>query len=139
MNFFKSQRLRNSTLNLIKKYLGIIIQMFIDKALHEKAKRMANEIYAKPSAFKSGFIVKTYKNFGGRFREGDRKLATWFKEGWKDVGHQEYPVYRPTKRINKDTPLTVKEIDPQNLKKQIALKQKIKGRKNLPPFKRKTI
>ena len=30
--------------------------------------------------------------------------------------------------------LTPDEIDPTNLKKQIALKQKIKGEKNLPPF-----
>lgn len=112
--------------------------MFVDKALHEKARQMADKIYEKPSAYKSGFIVKTYKNMGGRFKDTkeERKLASWFKEDWKDVGNKAYPVYRPTKRVNKDTPLTVAEIDKKNLKKQIALKQKIKG-KNLPPFVKK--
>jgi hypothetical protein len=46
-------------------------------------------------------------------------------------------VYRPTKRVNKNTPLTIDEIDPANLKEQIALKQLIKGKKNLPPFLKK--
>jgi len=66
-------------------------------------------------------------------------LAQWFKEEWQDVGQQVggYPVYRPTKRVTKKTPLTVGEIDSENLKKQIKLKQKIKGSQNLPPFKKK--
>jgi len=64
-------------------------------------------------------------------------LRRWFKEKWQDVGNKEYPVYRPTIRVNKKTPLTINEIDKSNLKKQIKLKQKIKGNKNLPPFKKK--
>jgi hypothetical protein len=48
-----------------------------------------------------------------------------------------YPVYRPTVRVNKQTPLLVSEIDPKNLKQQIKLKQKIKGEKNLPKFLKK--
>lgn len=48
-----------------------------------------------------------------------------------------YPVFRPTKKITKETPLLVSEIDKKNLKKQIELKQKIKGSKNLKPFKKK--
>ncbi len=58
---------------------------------------------------------------------------------WKDVGNKDYPVYRPTKIISKDTPFTINEIDPKNLKKQSKLKQKIKGSKNLPPFQPKLI
>jgi len=46
-------------------------------------------------------------------------------------------VYRPTKRITKDTPLTASEIDPKQAKKQIKRKQIIKGSKNLPPFQKK--
>ena len=38
------------------------------------------------------------------------------------VGHQEFPVYRPTVRVNKKTPLIVDEIDPSNLKKQFKKK-----------------
>jgi hypothetical protein len=111
----------------------------LDKKLYSKAKALADSTYSKPSAYKSGFIVKTYKAMGGTYKDSGKKkgLSQWFKEAWKDVGNKEYPVYRPTKRISKDTPLTVSEIDPKNLKKQIALKQKIKGSKNLPPFKAK--
>jgi len=48
-----------------------------------------------------------------------------------------YPVYRPTKRISKETPLLAKEIDPYNLMVLSLLKQIIKGDKNLPPFQEK--
>jgi hypothetical protein len=106
-----------------------------NKKLYQKAKKIADETYSKPSAYKSGFIVKTYKEMGGTYetKAKVKPLKRWFEEKWQDVGNSAYPVYRPTKRISKDTPLTASEIDPKNLKKQIALKQKIKG-KNLPPF-----
>jgi len=105
--------------------------------LYEEVKRQADTIYSKPSAYKSGFIVKKYKELGGTY-SGDepKKLKEWFQSKWIDVGGQEYPVYRPTVRVNKSTPLTVQEIDPLNLQQQIRLKQRIRGRKNLPPFKR---
>ena len=113
---------------------------FIDKDIHQKAKQIADEIYKKNSAFKSGFIVNKYKQLKGEFKgnkNNNNGLSRWFKEEWEDIGKKEYPVYRPTKRINKKTPLTFDEIDKQNLKKQIALKQIIKGNKNLPKFKAK--
>jgi hypothetical protein len=47
----------------------------------------------------------------------------------------DYPVYRPTRRVSKKTPLTASELDPTDLKKQILLKQIIKGEFNLPKFK----
>lgn len=108
----------------------------IDTTLYEKAKQIADRIYKKPSAYKSGFIVKKYKELGGRYRDDGEpyELKRWFAEKWVDVGREDYPVYRPTRRISKDTPLTVQEIDKGNLRKQIELKQKIRGRKNLPPF-----
>ena len=110
--------------------------MIKNKALYEKVKQIADNIYKKPSAYKSGYIVKTYKDLGGTYSGNKTKegLSRWYLEQWTDVGGKEYPVYRPTKRINKNTPLTVSEINPINLKKQIALKQKIKGKKNLPKF-----
>ena len=111
-----------------------------DKNLYEKAKKMADEIYKKSSAFKSGYIVKKYKELGGTYKDdkGEKELKRWFNEKWTDIGNKNYPVFRPTKRINKNTPLTVAEIDKKQLEKQIKLKQKIKGEKNLPPFKPKT-
>jgi hypothetical protein len=56
---------------------------------------------------------------------------------WKDVGNKAYPVYRPTIRVNKYTPLTIDEIDKTNLKKQIKQKQIIRGERDLPPFQKK--
>ena len=44
-----------------------------------------------------------------------------------------------TIKINKHTPLTVNEIDKQQLKKQISLKQNIQGKHNLPKFLKKVI
>ena len=109
----------------------------LDRELYDKAKQHADTIYSKPSAYKSGFIQRYYKLLGGTYREDNqpKALKAWFKERWMDVGNKAYPVYRPTVRVNKNTPLTIQEIDPSNLKRQIALKQKIKGF-NLPPFKR---
>lgn len=106
--------------------------------LYEKAKKIANEKYDKPSAYRSGFIVKTYKSMGGTYTDDGkhRDLQRWFKEQWKDIGDEEYPVYRPTKKISKTkTPLILSEIS--NLKEQIKLKQKYKGERNLPPFLKK--
>jgi len=110
-----------------------------NKDLYNQVKNEANKIYGKPSAYKSGWIVKTYKNRGGTYRDDNepKTLERWFIEEWGDIGGQEYPVYRPFKRITKDTPLTADEIDPKQALEQIRLKQIIKGDANLPPFKLK--
>jgi hypothetical protein len=108
----------------------------LNPKLYNLVKKEADKIYKKPSAYKSGYIVKKYKELGGKY-ENDRKtkkLKRWFQEEWKDIGHKSYPVYRPTIKVNKNTPLTIDEIDKKNLKKQIEKKQIIKGKQNLPPF-----
>jgi hypothetical protein len=104
--------------------------------LYAYARNQAELAYSKPSAYRSGYTIKLYKSLGGTFKEDglDKPLKSWFKEKWSDVGHQSYPVYRPTVRVNKRTPLTVDEISPENLKQQIKLKQRLKGH-NLPAFK----
>jgi hypothetical protein len=111
----------------------------INKSLYKAVKEYADIVYDNPSAYKSGFIVKTYKKLGGTYKDNNAEhdLERWFREKWSDVGNKEYPVYRPTIRVNKNTPLTISEIDKKNLKSQIRLKQQIKGDKNLPPFKAK--
>ena len=111
----------------------------IDKSLYSLAQKKADEIYRKPSAYKSGFIVKTYKSMGGRYADDNKptNLKRWFEEKWEDVGHKSYPVYRPTIKVSKKTPLTVEEISKTNLKEQIHKKQIIQGNHNLKPFKRK--
>lgn len=113
--------------------------IILDQALYNRIKRDADKIYDKPSAYKSGYIVRHYKDEGGRYADDNKSknLARWFKEDWGDIGGKDYPVYRPHKRISKATPLTADEIDPQQAEEQIALKQEIKGEANLPPFKGK--
>lgn len=110
-----------------------------NKSLYEKVKKEADAIYKKPSAYKSGWIVKRYKQLGGKYIDDgkERSLKRWFEEKWEDVGGKDYPVYRPTKRVSKKTPLTVQEITPENLVSQTLLKQKYRGKKNLPPFESK--
>jgi len=105
--------------------------------LYNKVKKQSDTVYKKPSAYKSGYIVKTYKELGGTYSDDGKpkNLKRWYSEDWISVGGK-YPTYRPTKRISKMTPLTVSEISKTNLKNQIMLKQKIKGSKNLPPFKK---
>lgn len=107
-----------------------------DQVLYNKVKDEADRIYKKSSAYKSGWIVKTYKQRGGKYINDDKpkNLQRWFLEDWGDIGGQEYPVYRPFKRVSKLTPLTASEIDPIQAKKQIALKQIYKGERNLPSF-----
>jgi hypothetical protein len=104
--------------------------------LYEQAKRIVYQQYPKHSAYRSGQLVKKYKEMGGTYsgKKDNTGLTAWFKENWKDVGGLEYPVFRPTKRVNKDTPLTPQQIDPVNLLQQILLKQQYKGDKNLPAF-----
>jgi len=108
----------------------------LDKELYDLVKEKADKIYSKSSAFKSGYIVKTYKELGGRYKDDHqpKNLERWYQEKWEDVGNKDYPVFRPTIRINENTPLTVNEIDKKNLNKQIKQKQIIRGDKNLPPF-----
>ena len=105
--------------------------------LYNKVKQQAETVYNKPSAYRSGFIVKEYKRQGGTYHDDSspKNLKRWYLEDWQSIGGK-YPTYRPTKRISKMTPLTVHEINPSNLKTQIALKQMIKGKSNLPPFKK---
>lgn len=109
----------------------------VDPNLYEQAKEIVYKQYPKHSAYRSGKLVQKYKDLGGRYSGEKTKkgLTRWYKERWTNIGNpDEYPTYRPTRRISADTPLTVDEIDPKNAKLQIALKQVIKQNANLPPF-----
>jgi hypothetical protein len=61
----------------------------LDKQLYEQAKRVVYRRYRKPSAYRSGALVKYYLEHGGRYK-GDKHeglpLKRWFKEKWDDVG-----------------------------------------------------
>lgn len=113
----------------------------IDTELYERAKEQIYAIYKKPSAYRSGAVVKKYKELGGRYKDDDKPkdLKRWFKEDWTDANKvlgikNAYPVLRPTKKITNKTPALLQDIPLSKLKKQSKLKQIIKGNKNLPPF-----
>ena len=57
----------------------------VNKDLYEAVKEYANIVYDKPSAYKSGFIVKMYKKLGGTYKEDHKEhdLERWFLENWK--------------------------------------------------------
>lgn len=94
-----------------------------NKKLWDKAKKLADAVYGKPSAYKSGYIVKKYKELGGTFYMTQERskppktksLTRWFKEKWVNqhgtVGYKHKDdVYRPSKRVTKDTPKTWSEL-----------------------------
>lgn len=104
-----------------------------DRKLYEKVKKQIYKKYPKQSAYRSGLLVKKYKK---KFAEiyGPNKspyigsypknkgLNRWFKEDWKsDTKKYKYTskssVYRPTKRITKDTPTTFKELSDKQIKR----------------------
>lgn len=107
---------------------------FLDKKKWEKAKKLADEVYKTHSAYKSGYIVKKYKELGGKFA-GDKKkiqkkgLKRWFDEEWVnqrgEVGYRKKgDVYRPKKRITKDTPVTWEELTKKEIEKASKIKAK---------------
>lgn len=112
----------------------------LNKDLYIKARNIIYSQYEKPSAYRSGALVSKYKELGGEYsgKKTKQGLTRWYKEAWTDVNPNKtatsYPVYRPTRRVNKNTPKTVMELSTKTLQRQSALKQKIRGDANLPKF-----
>jgi len=98
----------------------------INKNLYKKAKTEADKVYKRPSAYKSMFISKKYKELGGKYKNNsinNSKLDIWRSEKWMSVkDYLEGKIIpcgspsigrnacRPTVKINKDTPLTIQEL-----------------------------
>ena len=106
----------------------------VNKSLYARARAKYSSM--KHSAYKSSLVVKAYKKMGGKYR-GDKPkktgLTRWHKEDWRTQdGKKTYEgkknkIFRPTKRITKDTPTTIGELSSARKKKAIAEK-KAKGR-----------
>ena len=102
----------------------------LDMKLYNEIKDKVWKMYDKPSAYRSGMLVKLYKEAGGEFTGQKTKntpLNRWFLEKWSsDKGTTNYPhknsVYRPTVRITKDTPATFAELTPEELKRAKSMK-----------------
>ena len=97
--------------------------------------KLTKQIYAKypvNSAYRSGLLVKTYKEQGGKYIGKENKssgLNRWYKEKWVNSrGEEGYKnksdVYRPTVRVNKNTPTTFKELTKEQIEKAKVEKSK---------------
>ena len=123
------------------------MEKYLDLDIYKKAKAKADATYKNHSAYKSMFLTKTYKEMGGRYKTSktskDNKLATWRKEEWVQVlpfllenkkvrcGDGMNPKgCRPTKRVNKETPMTLQELIKKHGKEKLLKLAKMK-RKNM--------
>ena len=111
-----------------------------DEILYNKIKNEITNKY-KPSAYRSGMIVKKYKEeYYKKYKNnnsyiGDRNnsnLKRWFDETWLnqrgEIGYKKQgDVYRPTIRVNNKTPTTFNELSQQQIKKA-QKEKKNKGR-----------
>ena len=103
-----------------------------NKKLYEQVKDEIYKKYPTHSAYRSALLVKEYKARGGQYegrKNKDEGLSRWLRETWRsDKGSVGYDhknsVYRPTIRINKDTPTTFNELS----KKQIERAKREKAR-----------
>lgn len=108
--------------------------MIDNQKLYDKIKKKLYKEMPKNSAYRSGLLVKKYKEAGGTYSGEKTKkgLIRWFREEWKTQdGKKTYQkkgdVFRPTKRISKDTPKTFNELSKKDIKKAQNEKKK-KGR-----------
>lgn len=110
--------------------------MILNPKIYEKAKQIADRTYKTHGAYKSAFLVKKYKELGGEYADDGKphELTRWLQEKWQDVAGLPYPVYRPTVKVSKETPLTASEISADSLARNAVLKQIYQNEKNVPPF-----
>jgi hypothetical protein len=112
-----------------------------DKELYNKIKNEINMKY-KPSAYRSGLLVQQYKKeYFKKHKNNDAyigdkpelsNLTRWFLEGWRnqrgEIGYKfNGDIYRPTIRINTDTPKTFNELTKSQIERA-KKEKKQKGR-----------
>lgn len=110
-----------------------------DKQLYERVKKSIYSKYPQHSAYRSGQLVKAYKEAYAKKHgnkdayEGKKPsksgLSRWFKEDWRtQEGSKTYrkrgDVFRPTKRVTSKTPTTFKELSKAEVKKAQAEKKR---------------
>ena len=115
-----------------------------DEKLYDKIKRHYQKIMPN-SAYRSGLIVKSYKNaylkkygknngYGGSKKNINKGLNRWFAEKLRNesgkVGYNKKNIlYRPTKRITSETPKTWSELTKKEISNAKNKKKKY-GRVN---------
>ena len=101
----------------------------IDRELYESIKEYVWSVYDKPSAYRSGMLVKLYKAAGGRYQGQEANLKRWFAEKWTnqrgEVGYRtKSDIYRPTVRISDKTPTTFAELSQKEITRAREQKRK---------------
>ena len=113
-----------------------------DASLYRSVKTRVYGKMPKHSAYRSGHLVQQYKRAYKKKHgktdaykgKGERPLATWYSEEWRNsrggVGYKRKDdIYRPTKRVSRKTPTTMKELSKKEIKKARETKAKT-GRVN---------
>lgn len=131
----------------------------LDERLYAVVKAEADKLFLAPtSAYKSGWIVRTYKKRGGTYEAPSNPptkrtgLVRWFAEKWVDINRPilnakgmptgkfeacgrekamvdgKYPLCRPSKHITKESPKTPGELSAAAIAKAKVEKQKVKNR-----------
>lgn len=107
-----------------------------DQKLYDMIKNDITSKY-KPSAYRSGMIVRKYKEayerkYGNNNayygRKENSNLQRWFREKWVNqrgqVGYStSYDIYRPSVRISSKTPKTYGELTRAELSRAMREKQ----------------
>ena len=105
----------------------------VDKELYEKVKKKVYKDMPTHSAYRSSILVKQYKEAFEKKYGKDKKaytgkkdktsgLSRWHREKWQtQEGSTTYKkkgdIFRPTKRITKDTPTTFKELSKKEIER----------------------
>ena len=104
----------------------------VDIKMYNRVKKNIYKKIPKHSAYRSGIVVQKYKKAFSK-KYGNKKpytgqktkkkgLKRWFDEKWLnqrgEVGYKyKNDVYRPTRRITKDTPITFGELKQKEIKR----------------------
>ena len=106
-----------------------------DLILYNKIKKKVYKKIPKHSAYRSGILVQQYKKaFKKKYpkknpykgKTTERKgLKRWFNEKWVNqdgkVGyHSKSDIYRPSKRITSNTPITHKELSKKEINEDLV-------------------
>jgi hypothetical protein len=124
----------------------------LNMELYNKVKQEASEKFKAPTgAYRSMWLSREYVKRGGAYdkpKPKHTKLTDWRKEKWVDLnqpkagggfekcGHKntqndKYPLCRPSKRVNKDTPKTYQSISKDRIDEVNKEKQEVKSEGNI--------
>jgi len=101
-----------------------------DQKLYDRIKKKVYDQYKVHSAYRSGQLVKQYKEaFEKKHGKNKKaytgksdKLKNWFRERWrtqegKTTYQKKGDIFRPTKRITSKTPTTFKELSKKEIER----------------------